>query len=118
MFKDVVTAADINAEFKQANPGAMLAAQVLSSAFWPLNPPDYTFVYPKELETSLKTFETFYGKKFQGRRLRWLFSVGTCDLRATFAKGMRALFNPDLYICRPKGYCCNAANGCNFAKRV
>jgi hypothetical protein len=87
MFKDMSTATDINQEFKNTHPDAKLGVQVLSSAFWPMNALDFSFIHPPQFTKPIKTFEMFYAKKFEGRCLRWLFQMGNCDLKVTFNTG-------------------------------
>lgn len=97
----VLHAADVMAAFKAYQtargagssvqpPGVDVHVSVLTSGFWPTNPV-VEVKLPQELETWQQVFLDFYTKKYSGRRLQWVHTLGSCVLRAAFPKGTKEL---------------------------
>lgn len=63
---------------------------VLTSGYWP-SYPIVEATLPQELATYSQIFMDHYLQKHSGRRLIWHNSLGTCVLRAQFAKGPKEL---------------------------
>ncbi|CAO3599502.1 unnamed protein product [Absidia cylindrospora] len=95
MFTDVSLSSDLNANFKdyvKSQPGSKLKVNfdilVLTAGAWPLNQKDdqktlqnQKIQIPTEFEKGITTFESFYGKHHNGRRLLWQWNLARGDLR-------------------------------------
>jgi cullin 3 len=93
---------DLNAQYKnyvsKLDDGSTkrieMDASILTTTVWPFDHLSRTTeedgtlrlqcVYPAELEGLKQSFEKFYLNKHSGRALKWLPSMGTADIRATF----------------------------------
>ena len=76
-------------------PSVGMYVHVLRTGFWPTYPPmDMTL--PAVVVEGRQVFETFYAGKYQGRKLYWQHSLGTCVVKATFRKGVRHEFDVSL----------------------
>ncbi|KAI9738762.1 MAG: Cullin-3 [Cirrosporium novae-zelandiae] len=101
MFKDMKTSTDLTQDYKKyvtnlgdPDPARIeLDAHILTNTMWPVeimmhdvgeDQPQCR--YPPEVERIKQAFETFYLKKYNGRRLTWQPTMGTADIRATFPK--------------------------------
>ncbi|DAZ98501.1 TPA: hypothetical protein N0F65_004938 [Lagenidium giganteum] len=60
-----------------------LSVQVLTSGFWPTEMAPMCAL-PTEMLQLTKSFEAFYLARHNGRKLSWIVSMGTVDVRATF----------------------------------
>jgi len=58
-----------------------LGVQVLTYGFWPFQP-NNSLSLPLIISNSTKEFNNFWKSKFEGRRLMWMFNMGTGDLNA------------------------------------
>lgn len=56
----------------------------MTATFWPYTPPAIPPVVPPVLAEACKSFEAFYFSRHSGRRLTWLTSMGSADVRAAF----------------------------------
>jgi len=77
MFQDMNVSRDLNDSFKKhltvTEPLDIdFSVQILSSSSWPFQQ-GTTFNLPVELEKSYQRFTTFYGAKYNGRKLHWLY---------------------------------------------
>lgn len=70
--------------------GVDMNVNVLTSGYWP-SYPSIEANLPQELSLYSQVFKTFYLAKHSGRRLVWHNPLGTCVLRAHFAKGVKEL---------------------------
>eukprot|EP00466_Bigelowiella_natans_P001925 jgi/Bigna1/78854/fgenesh1_pg.57_\ len=73
---------------EQASPllfdlGGDFNARVLTSGFWPSHPEE-NLVLPDYMTATLGEFEKYYMDKFRRRRLKWIHSVATVTIGATF----------------------------------
>lgn len=60
---------------------------VLSAGSWPISHANLiNFSLPQELEKSVRLFETFYNKSYNGRKLTWMHYLCTTDIRLTYLK--------------------------------
>jgi cullin 3 len=106
MFKDMSVSADLTSQFKihrstirsdeedAKKKPVDLGIQVLTSMTWPQEfltnatnggqQARPKIIYPEDVERAMTSFDRFYSKKHNGRRLTWLPSMGTADVRATF----------------------------------
>jgi len=100
MFKDIHLSDDFMANYAEhleANPpppGAAAAVetrvQVLTTGFWPTQPPVEVNL-PPVLRREAERFVEFYMRSFQGRRLAWQHNLGHCVLVARFTAGTKRL---------------------------
>ena len=67
-----------------------MSVNVLTSGYWP-SYPIVEATLPQELALYSQVFMDHYLHKHSGRRLHWHNSLGTCVLRAQFAKGPKEL---------------------------
>eukprot|EP00794_Sanderia_malayensis_P003072 gene3072-3536_t len=77
MFQDMNVSRDLNDHFKKylisTEPLDIdFSVQVLSSSSWPFQQ-GAVFNLPIELEKSYQRFTSFYGGKYSGRKLQWLY---------------------------------------------
>ena len=102
LLKDMNISDDLNAQYKnyvsKLDDGSTkrieMDASILTTTVWPFDhlsrtteddgTPRLQCVYPSELEGLKQSFEKFYLNKHSGRALKWLPSMGTADIRATF----------------------------------
>ena len=63
---------------------------VLTTGFWPTYKPSKVRL-PNILEDERKIFETFYNKKYSGRKMVWQHSLGVVSVKAHFPKGRKEL---------------------------
>lgn len=102
LLKDMNISDDLNAQYKnyvsKLDDGSVrrieMDASILTTTVWPFDhlsrateedgTPRLQCVYPVELEGLKQSFEKFYLNKHSGRALKWLPSMGTADIRATF----------------------------------
>lgn len=74
----------------------MMSVTLLTVGHWPA-PPSHmdslisTLTLPSELARCMKSFESFYNSRFQGRRLTWAWALHRCVLTGHFKKGKRDL---------------------------
>jgi len=67
-----------------------MSVHILTSGYWPTYP-ILEAKLPQELTQYQTVFKDFYLSKHSGRRLVWHNSLGTCTVRAHFAKGVKEL---------------------------
>lgn len=102
LLKDMSISEDLNKQYKNyvssLDDGTAkktdIDASILTTTVWPFDhlsktteedgTPRMQCVYPSELDTLKQSFEKFYLDKHSGRALKWLPSMGTADIRATF----------------------------------
>eukprot|EP01080_Neovahlkampfia_damariscottae_P004361 gene4361-7717_t len=63
------------------SPPFDLLVQVLTYGYWPAVKTS-TLVLPSYCQLASRNYDSFYGEKFDGRRLMWMYSMGTGDLKA------------------------------------
>lgn len=112
MFKDMSVSEDLTSQFKAHRSTIRsdeedtkkrpvdLGIQVLTSMTWPhfltnaLSGGQQArpkILYPEDVERAMTSFDRFYSKKHNGRRLTWLPSLGTADVKATFPGTSKSL---------------------------
>jgi cullin 2 len=81
MFTDISVSEDLNEKFsnfcKEENANNQLGVDfyilILQAGAWPIPQTNLpTFSLPQELEKSVRIFETFYNKSYNGRKLSWI----------------------------------------------
>ncbi len=106
MFKDMDLSRELMANYTQyldSDAGKVATAavlggtreietsvHVLTTGYWPAYPPAEVVV-PPLLEPYMTRFAEYYMGKYQGRRLMWQHSLGTCVLKARFTPGAKEL---------------------------
>ncbi|KAJ1522611.1 hypothetical protein ONE63_001789 [Megalurothrips usitatus] len=93
MFTDISLSTDLNTKFnahlktESIDLGINFSIYVLQAGAWPLNLTSLsTFSVPQELEKSVQTFENFYHKHFNGRKLTWFHHLCQGDLKLGYLK--------------------------------
>ena len=97
MFKDVELSRDVMtnyaahlhglAEAERAKVGNVeMDVQILTTGYWPVYPQYPSLTLPPGIVEHKKRFETYYGAKYQGRRIAWQHALGNCIVRANFPK--------------------------------
>lgn len=94
MFKDIDLSRDLMAQYTQyqadrdasgaeAPPARPLemAAQVLTTGYWPTYPP-MELRLPPEIVFYQERFRNYYTNKYQGRRIEWQHFLGQCIVKA------------------------------------
>ncbi|XP_013586607.1 PREDICTED: cullin-1-like isoform X2 [Brassica oleracea var. oleracea] len=68
-----------------AKPGGIdLAVTVLNTGFWPSYKTSTDLNLPREMVECVEAFKSYYGTKTNQRKLRWLYSHGTCHVIGSF----------------------------------
>jgi cullin 2 len=92
MFTDMTVSESLNSEFSEFMRGQTplrlnFTVQILQSGAWPLGQAmGSPFNIPEELSKSITMFESFYNKKFSGRKLTWLHHLCNGELRLNYFK--------------------------------
>ena len=86
MFKDMNISKDLMVEFKEQHPEVDMTVNVLSRGMWP-EWPIIDVNLPNIFLENQRTFEHFYDKKYNGRKLTWQNSKAHCVLTARYEKG-------------------------------
>ncbi|RKP39507.1 Cullin [Dimargaris cristalligena] len=101
MFTDVGLSRELDTGFKDnleaegRNNCPDFSILVLSTASWPLQPPNTTFRVPDAVAPLYEQFQKYYDTKHNGRKLNWLFQHSRGELRARLNKpGVKAGANP------------------------
>ncbi|EQC28612.1 hypothetical protein SDRG_13691 [Saprolegnia diclina VS20] len=86
MFKDMAMTKDLMDGFKKHSQ--TLQVQVLTTGFWPTeNCLSTGLVAPLEIRAWIHRFESFYFGRHNGRKLNWLYNMGSADVKAVFGSG-------------------------------
>lgn len=92
MLKDLKTSEGLKEEWKRYQTNRVeskkmekllfdLNVQVLTFGHWP-SVSNSSLILPTYVSQGVKEFETFFKSKFEGRRLMWMYTLGTADLRS------------------------------------
>jgi len=92
MFTDIKLSDDLSDSFtswqreeKLDGTGLSFSMLVLQAGAWPLGQAAISpFALPQPLEKPVSYFETFYSKKFNGRKLTWLHHLSTAEVKMAF----------------------------------
>lgn len=94
MYQDIAVSKEHNEKFKDHlrskgyNLNFDMYVQILTSGCWPAQQqPQQDMKLPRELETGIKKFESFYNSKFNGRKLTWLTQSCRGEIHAYCFKG-------------------------------
>ncbi|GAV07367.1 hypothetical protein RvY_17206 [Ramazzottius varieornatus] len=63
-----------------------LFINVLTSGVWPIPSFDVPMNLPASLQPVIESFNTFYSEEYSGRRLTWIFQLGSVDVKLNFMK--------------------------------
>jgi len=91
MLQDMEMSKEMNNEFHQyltatrTKLSIEMNVQVLTQGCWPESDAKKVKV-PDELESSKEVFEKYYYKKYPGKILSWMMSLGDCELQGNFEK--------------------------------
>ena len=68
-----------------------LKIHILTSTFWPIQDSTHAcnIQLPSEIESLKSRFESFYHSRHSGRRLSWIWNMGTADLKVQFDKSSK-----------------------------
>ncbi|KAK3441043.1 hypothetical protein EUGRSUZ_B01294 [Eucalyptus grandis] len=66
-----------------ANPGIDLTVMVLNTGFWP-SYKSFDLNVPAEMVKCIEVFREFYQRKTKHRNLKWIYSLGTCNIIGNF----------------------------------
>ncbi|KAF8038235.1 hypothetical protein BT93_B0937 [Corymbia citriodora subsp. variegata] len=66
-----------------ANPGIDLTVLVLTTGFWP-SYKSFNLNLPAEMVKGVEVFRDFYQTKTKHRNLKWIYSLGTCNIIGNF----------------------------------
>jgi len=92
MFNDMRLSKDAMEEFRKAGVnkinGVELEVYMLTMGYWP-SQGSTTCNLPPEIQACCAAFQEFYHQKHNGRKVSWQTSMGSADIRATFAGGRK-----------------------------
>mmetsp|Transcript_41719 Transcript_41719/g.117933 ORF Transcript_41719/g.117933 Transcript_41719/m.117933 type:complete len:751 (-) Transcript_41719:296-2548(-) len=88
MFMDMNLSDQLQDEYNKLSHGGTpngigFDVRILQTNAWPEKADDTNIVPCEEMVTCVQTFESFYHSKHSGRRLRWLYNMGSVELTAT-----------------------------------
>ncbi|KAL0489730.1 cullin [Acrasis kona] len=72
--------------------------QVLTTGFWPAFKIDQLTI-PEEFQSCLSSFKEFYDKRTESRSLKWVHSMGTCQVLAKYEDGNKDLLMSTYQAC-------------------
>ncbi|KAJ9470606.1 Cullin-3B [Diplonema papillatum] len=100
MFIDMATSQTHTTHWKQhaatndaQAPGSDLFVHVLTTGCWPFSNTSLAVTLPPEIKALQSSFHNFYLNSHTGRRLTWLFNMGTADVRYSPVKGRKYEMN-------------------------
>ena len=91
MFKDMTLSVEtmqsfqVSKEAKEYSKELDMHVHVLRTGFWPTYPP-MEMKLPEKVSNAQKVFQSFYGEKYQGRKLYWQHSLATCVVKGKFPR--------------------------------
>ncbi|CAF0772886.1 unnamed protein product [Brachionus calyciflorus] len=93
MFTDINLSQDLNEKFnnfcrdQNQNLEVDFSILILQAGAWPISQTNLpSFSLPQELEKSVKIFEGFYNKSFNGRKLTWMHNLCNADIKLNYLK--------------------------------
>ena len=93
MFTDINLSQDLNEKFSNScrdqnqNLDVDFSILILQAGAWPISQSNLpSFSLPQELEKSVKIFESFYNKSFNGRKLTWMHNLCNADIKLNYLK--------------------------------
>lgn len=99
MLQDIKISKDLNINYNDSRGKALDEDEVkkaidsnyhiLNTGFWPLTPPETTFMPPPEIVDAYTGFEKFYLDQHSGRKLTWLWNLCKGEMRANYIKNAK-----------------------------
>jgi cullin 1 len=93
MFQDMQISKDLNSGYKEfesnleeSAAGIDASYSILGTGFWPLVPPNTTFLPPSDIVKAYERFQKFYNQKHSGRKLTWLWHLCKGEVKANYTK--------------------------------
>ncbi|XP_052193381.1 cullin-1-like [Diospyros lotus] len=90
MFRDLTLSSECNNYFEdypdndlKENLGIRLTVDILTPASWP-SYERFDLNLPSEMAKCVEIFEQFYSTKEKHRKLKWIYSLGTCTVKSYF----------------------------------
>ena len=107
MFKDMILSEQVMTSFSQHVDSALnnsgssflqLSVNVLTTGCWPIAPTQPCHL-PLFVMEAAERFKSFYISKYSGRRLSWLTSQGSSELKCSFAQGKKEFIVSSYHMC-------------------
>ncbi|KAI9789389.1 MAG: hypothetical protein M1816_006047 [Peltula sp. TS41687] len=99
MFQDIQISKDLNTAYRDLLDNALdeedrrktveANYHILGTGFWPLFPPNSSFIPPDVIVKTYERFQKFYFEKHSGRKLTWLWNLCKGEVRANYIKGSK-----------------------------
>ncbi|CAL1292131.1 unnamed protein product [Larinioides sclopetarius] len=93
IFTDASVSIDLNSRFieslrdKNIQLDINFSVSVFQTGSWPLGQSAVsTLAIPQEFEKCIQQFESFYGSRFKGRRLKWLHHLSDAEVKLCYLK--------------------------------
>lgn len=109
MFKDMINSEEFMSSFTSflqnqrtttsSNENLLdLTVTVLTTGCWPIEniPP---CAIPVEVQRASENFKSFYMRQYSGRRVVWLTTHGSAELKCSFKKGKKELLVDTYHVC-------------------
>lgn len=92
MFTDIDVSRTLNEEFTTINKENTFdfGVTVLTQGAWPLSASQTSIVLPMSIQNVINSFQTFYGAKFNGRKLRWFYNMSKAEVKTTYLTSAKA----------------------------
>jgi len=88
MFTDISTSRGMMQSFKEGMLSKSclkgFTMMVLQSNSWPFSSQDGQLQLPPILQTCREKFELYYNSQHQGRKLMWLYNLGSCEVETLY----------------------------------
>eukprot|EP00405_Crypthecodinium_cohnii_P044611 CAMPEP_0206578284 /NCGR_PEP_ID=MMETSP0325_2-20121206/31870_1 /ASSEMBLY_ACC=CAM_ASM_000347 /TAXON_ID=2866 /ORGANISM="Crypthecodinium cohnii, Strain Seligo" /LENGTH=754 /DNA_ID=CAMNT_0054083891 /DNA_START=10 /DNA_END=2274 /DNA_ORIENTATION=- len=89
MFTDMRLSDQLQTSYNELSHGGKIQGvthevRVLQTNAWPEKGDDANIAPCEEMSACIKAFETFYDSKHSGRKLRWTYSVSSCEVVALY----------------------------------
>ena len=84
MFKDLSVSSDVNEKLKDSDEN--FSIKVLQAWVWPVSKIVPSFAVPQLLKRCISRFETFYGTQHNSRRLTWVHTLCSAEVKFLYLK--------------------------------
>ena len=99
MYQDIQTSKDLNGSYKEWQANVLDEDElkkavdptynILGTGFWPLQPPNTSFIPPQDIVKTYERFQKFYFEKHTGRKLTWLWQLCKGEMKANYIKNTK-----------------------------
>ena len=99
MFQDIQISKDLNTSYKDWQAKVLddddlkkavdPQYHILGTGFWPLTPPNTSFIPPQDIVKTYERFQKFYFEKHSGRKLTWLWQLCKGEMKANYIKNTK-----------------------------